>query len=69
MDGYSLDKIFDDKVGYSYNDVIILHGYINFSVNNIFNTEYVSHLSRIKDIAGGVPNPGRSFNMSLKLNF
>ena len=35
MDGYSLDKIFDDKVGYSYNDIIILPGYINFSVNDI----------------------------------
>jgi len=38
-------------------------------VNNILNEEYVPHLSRIRDVAGGVPNPGRSFNLSLKYEF
>ncbi|MBF24906.1 MAG: hypothetical protein CMP49_00075 [Flavobacteriales bacterium] len=38
-------------------------------VNNLFNEEYVPHLSRIRDVAGGVPQPGRSFNISLKYEF
>ena len=36
---------------------------------NLFNEEYVPHLSRIKDVAGvpgGIPNPGRSFNINLR---
>ena len=41
----------------------------NVSVNNLLNQEYVPHLSRIKDVAQGVPNPGRSFNLSLKYDF
>ena len=38
-------------------------------IKNMFNKEYVPHLSRIKEIAGGVPEPGRSFNFSLKYDF
>ena len=38
-------------------------------VNNLFNQEYVPHLSRIRDVAGGVPNPGRSFHISVKYAF
>ncbi len=41
----------------------------NVGVNNIFNEKYVPHLSRIKDIAGGIPHPGRSFNVSVKFDF
>ena len=40
-----------------------------FGVKNMFNKEYTPHLSRIKEIAGGVPEPGRSFNFSLKYDF
>lgn len=40
-----------------------------FGVNNLLNKEYVPHLSRIKEVGPGVPNPGRSFNMSLKYDF
>ena len=36
---------------------------INFGVKNIFNTEYINHLSRLKNI--GVFNPGRNFYISL----
>ena len=41
----------------------------NFGVNNVFNKEYVPHLSRIKEVAQGVPDPGRSINLSLKYDF
>ena len=35
-------------------------------VNNLLNKEYSPHTSRIRGVAGGVPNPGRSFTLSLK---
>jgi len=43
-----------------------------FGVANLFNEEYVPHLSRVKDVAGvpgGIPNPGRSFNINFKYAF
>ena len=43
-----------------------------FGVANLLNEEYVPHLSRIKDVAGvpgGIPNPGRSFNINLRYTF
>ena len=39
------------------------------SVNNLFNEEYSPHISRIRGVAGGIPNPGRFFNISLKYEF
>ena len=39
------------------------------SCRNILNETYVPHLSRIKEVAGGVPEPGRSFAISMKYNF
>ena len=35
-------------------------------VNNLLNKEYSPHTSRIRGVAGGVPNAGRSFSFSLK---
>ena len=34
-------------------------------INNLLNKEYSPHTSRIRGVAGGVPNPGRSFNINL----
>tara|TARA_B100002052_G_scaffold281385_1_gene290387 strand:- start:293 stop:2509 length:2217 start_codon:yes stop_codon:yes gene_type:complete len=52
---------------------LLLNPIINLSlvvgVRNIFNKEYIPHLSRIKEVAGGVPEPGRSFNVSVKYDF
>ena len=42
---------------------------IIIGVKNLFNKDYTPHLSRIKEVAGGVPEPGRSFNLSLKYDF
>ncbi len=36
MDGYSAKKIFNTPTGYSYDDIIILPGYIDFNVNDCF---------------------------------
>ena len=38
-------------------------------VNNLLNEEYSPHISRVRGVAGGVPNPGRSFNINLKYEF
>lgn len=38
-------------------------------IKNILNEEYVPHLSRIKEVGSGVPEPGRSFNLSVKYDF
>jgi iron complex outermembrane receptor protein len=40
---------------------------IDFGVKNAFNTEYVDHLSRFKKL--GIPNPGRNYYISVKMNF
>jgi len=40
-----------------------------FLINNVFNKEYTPHISRLRGVAGGVPNPGRSFSINLKYNF
>jgi len=33
------------------------------------NIEYSPHTSRIRGVAGGVPNPGRSFDINLHYEF
>ncbi|MDA9727062.1 TonB-dependent receptor [Bacteroidota bacterium] len=38
-------------------------------IKNVLNVEYVPHLSRIKEVGSGVPEPGRSFNVSVKYDF
>ena len=43
--------------------------HIVFGVNNILNVEYVPHLSRVKEVGTGIPNPGRSFNINFKYSF
>ncbi|HFS67292.1 MAG TPA: TonB-dependent receptor, partial [Flavobacteriia bacterium] len=40
---------------------------IDLGVKNMFNTKYIDHLSRFKDL--GIPNPGRNYYISLKMNF
>ena len=39
------------------------------SVNNLLNEEYSPHISRVRGVAGGVPNPGRFLNINLKYEF
>ena len=55
------------------NGELLFNPFSNLSVvvgiKNMFNTEYIPHLSRIKEVAGGVPEPGRSFNLSVKYDF
>ncbi len=40
-----------------------------FLINNLFNEEYTPHISRLRGVGGGVPNPGRSISVNLKYNF
>ncbi len=39
------------------------------SVNNLFNVEYSPHISRVRGVAGGVPNPGRYLGVNMKYEF
>ena len=39
------------------------------SVNNLLNEEYTPHISRVRGVAGGIPNPGRFFSINLKYEF
>ena len=39
------------------------------AMDNLLNEEYSPHTSRIRNVAGGIPNPGRSFNVSIKYDF
>ena len=39
------------------------------AINNLLNEEYSPHTSRIRGVAGGVPNPGRFFSLDLKYEF
>lgn len=41
----------------------------SLGLNNIFNETYTPHISRVRGVAGGVPNPARSFNINLKYEF
>ena len=38
-------------------------------INNLLNEEYSPHTSRVRGVAGGVPNPGRFFSFDLKYEF
>tara|TARA_B100000497_G_scaffold126044_1_gene163877 strand:+ start:369 stop:2579 length:2211 start_codon:yes stop_codon:yes gene_type:complete len=38
-------------------------------LNNLLNEIYVPHLSRVKDVGGGIPNPGRSFSVNINYKF
>ena len=41
----------------------------SIGINNLLNKEYTPHISRIRGVAGGIPDPGRSFNINLKYEF
>ena len=53
------------QLGLKFNDKLLC----SIGLNNLFNKEYSPHTSRIRSVAGGVPNPGRSFNINLKYEF
>ena len=38
-------------------------------IKDILNKEYTPHTSRIRGVAGGIPHPGRSFNINFKYDF
>ena len=53
------------QIGLKFNDKLLC----SIGLNNLFNKQYSPHTSRIRSVAGGVPNPGRSFNINLKYEF
>ena len=38
-------------------------------INNLLNEEYSPHTSRIRGVAGGVPDPGRFYTIDLRYDF
>ena len=38
-------------------------------IDNLLNEEYTPHTSRVRGVAGGIPNPGRALNINLKYEF
>mgnify|MGYP000554296893 CR=1 FL=1 len=48
-------------------DVKQIKGSFKLGTKNIFNKKYINHLSELKIL--GIPNPGRNFYITLKLNF
>lgn len=38
-------------------------------VDNLLNEEYTPHISRVRGVAGGVPNAGKSYSINLKYEF
>ena len=48
MDGYSAQDILNDKVGYSYDDLILLPSYIDFTVNDVKLETKITKNVRIK---------------------
>ena len=53
------------QIGLKFNDKL----HCVLSLNNLFNEVYSPHISRVRGVAGGVPNPGRFFNINLKYEF
>ncbi len=58
-------NIFNLQVGLKFSS----HFHCTFSLNNLFNETYTPHVSRLRGVAGGVPNPGRFIDINLKYEF
>tara|TARA_Y100001954_G_scaffold95066_3_gene104001 strand:+ start:42 stop:2333 length:2292 start_codon:yes stop_codon:yes gene_type:complete len=58
-------NIFNIQLGLALNEKLKS----TIGINNILNTVYTPHISRVRTIAGGIPHPGRSFNINLKYDF
>lgn len=49
MDGYSAKEIFNSKFGYTYNDLILLPGYIDFGLENVNLETYITKNIKLKN--------------------
>ena len=58
-------NLVDLQIGFKFSDELLC----SVGIHNLLNKEYSPHTSRIRSVAGGVPNPGRSFNFNLKYEF
>ena len=53
------------RLGFKINDKL----HCSLGINNLFNEEYTPHISRVRGVAGGIPNPGRFLNMNFRYEF
>ncbi len=58
-------RIFNLQIGLKFSS----HFYCTLSLNNLLNETYTPHVSRLRGVAGGVPNPGRFLDINLKYEF
>ena len=58
-------NIFNLQIGLKFSS----HFYCTLSLNNLLNETYTPHVSRLRGVAGGVPNPGRFLDVNLKYEF
>ena len=58
-------KVIDLQLGLKFSDKLLC----SMAINNLLNKEYSPHTSRIRSVAGGIPNPGRSASINLKYEF
>mgnify|MGYP001337519241 CR=1 FL=1 len=42
---------------------------VALGVNNLLNEEYTPHISRVRGVADGIPNPGRYISLNMKYSF
>ena len=48
MDGYSAKELFDNKIGFAYDDIISLPGYIDFLLSDIDLSSQISKNIKLK---------------------
>tara|TARA_B100000780_G_scaffold166218_1_gene116299 strand:- start:264 stop:2489 length:2226 start_codon:yes stop_codon:yes gene_type:complete len=58
-------NVIDLQLGLKFSDKLLC----SMAINNLLNKEYSPHTSRIRSVAGGIPNPGRSASINLKYEF
>ena len=58
-------NILNSSLGFAINEKLDCR----LAINNLLNEKYSPHVSRIRGVAGGVPNPGRYFSLDLKYEF
>ena len=57
-------NIINSSLGFAINEKLDCR----LAINNLLN-ENIPHTSRVRGVAGGVPNPGRYFSLDLNMNF
>ena len=58
-------NVINFQVGFKFNSQL----YCTLTLNNLLNETYTPHISRLRGISEGVPNPGRFIDINVKYEF